>query len=122
VKTAVLLIGCIISGASGNLLLKSGMNTVGSPSAAGLSLVRWIMAVFMTPHILGGVVLYVVSFVIWLAILSMMDISKAYPLFVAGSFLIVMGIGATLLSEHLTPLRIVAGVLILAGVIVGSQT
>lgn len=121
-KTAALLIGTIVSGATGNLLLKAGMNTIGSPSEAGLPLLRWLLAVFTTPQILGGIVLYVGSFVMWLAVLSLMDISKAYPIFVAGSFLIVLGIGAALLSEHLTPLRILAGVLVLAGVVIGSQT
>jgi len=122
VKTALLLVGCIVTGASGNLLLKAGMNVVGSPGEAGLSLVAWLLRVFTTPQILGGIVLYVASFVLWLGVLSLMDISKAYPIFVAGSFLIVIGIGATLLSEHLTPLRIVAAILVMAGVIVGGQT
>ncbi len=121
-KTALLLVGCIVSGASGNLLLKAGMNVVGSPGEAGLSLFAWLLRVFMTPQILGGIVLYVASFVIWLAVLSLMDISKAYPIFVAGSFLIVMGIGATLLSEQLTPIRLVAAVLVMVGVIIGGQS
>lgn len=122
VKTALLLVGCIVTGASGNLLLKAGMNLIGTPGEAGLSLFSWLVRVFITPQILGGIVLYVASFVMWLAVLSLMDISKAYPIFVAGSFLIVIGIGATLLSEQLTPIRVLAAVLVLAGVVVGAQS
>lgn len=122
VKTALLVVGCIVSGASGNLLLKAGMNAVGSPSEAGLSMVAWLLKVFTTTQILGGIVLYVASFVMWLGVLSLMDISKAYPIFVAGSFLIVMGIGATLLSEQLTPMRVFAAIFVMAGVIMGGQS
>ncbi len=73
------------------------------------------------PQIVGGIVLYVASLVMWLAVLSLMDISKAYPLFVGGSFLIVMIAGATLLDEHIRLIRIIAALLALAGVIIGSQ-
>lgn len=121
-RSVLLMACCIVTGAGGNLLLKAGMNKVGTPFGSGEPMLGYFIRVFTTPHILAGIALYVSSFVVWLVVLSTMDISKAYPFFVAGSFLIVMVAGGTLLVERLTAARIVAAAFILGGIILGSRT
>ena len=87
-KALMILIN-IVFAAGGNLLLKHGMNAAGSVADTHLPLLQYAFQTFTRPQILLGIALYIISFVLWLALLSMMDISIVYPIFVSGAFLIV---------------------------------
>jgi multidrug transporter EmrE-like cation transporter len=71
---------------------------------------------------LTGTAFYGVSFLVWLAILTRQEVSAAYPLIV-GLTLLFLSLGSTmLLAENLTLTRIVGMCLILAGVILLTQS
>ena len=56
----------------------------------------------------------------WIAALSKLDLSTAYP-FVAASFALVLVLSAIVFDERLTGPKIIGAVLIVIGLIVGSQ-
>ena len=106
----------IVCGAGGNLLLKYGMNAAGSIADTHLPLLQYALQTFLRPQILLGILLYILSFVLWLALLSMMDISIVYPVFVSGAFLIVTLGSIFLFGEHVTALRILGTAVVALGI------
>lgn len=66
------------------LLLKAGTNAVGhfSFTADNVLPVGWKLAT--QPYILGGMVCYAVSLVVWIMALSRVEVSIAYPMLSVG--------------------------------------
>ena len=118
----LLLLGCIILAPAGNLLLKWGMNECGSITETNLSVVQYYLDVLSKPQVLVGTVIYIVSALLWLAVLGMMDITAAYPIFVSGAFLIVTIAAVVLLQEHVNLVRILGILVMLLGIFLVSQS
>jgi multidrug transporter EmrE-like cation transporter len=111
--------GLILSGvllnAAAQLLLKSGTNSVGqfSFTSANILPVGWRLAT--EPHIVGGLVCYVVSVIVWILALSRVEVSIAYPMLSIGY--VVNAIAAWyLFDESITFMRIAGIGIIIAGV------
>lgn len=95
--------------------LKAGMSGAGvrETLAEPFSL-RTILGVLTDKYVLGGFMLYGLGAVVWLAVLSKLDVSKAYPLVGLG-FVFTVAIGY-LLGEQVTLPRVIGVALICAGV------
>ena len=117
-----LLLGCIILAPTGNLLLKWGMSESGSIAEAQRGIVQYYASVFTKPQILVGAVIYLCSALMWMAVLSMMDISAVYPIFISAAFLIVTVAAAVLFGEHINAVRILGIVIVIVGLLVVSQS
>ena len=113
-----LLIGCILLTAGGNLILKVGMNRMGPLSESSLALPAYALRTALQPAILIGLACYVLSFVMWLGLLSVAQISTVYPIFVSAAFTLVMGASVALLGEQMTLPRIIGTVTVLIGIII----
>ena len=74
-----------------------------------------IRAVALNAGILGGLALYGLGTVLWLAVLSRAELSQAYP-FVGLSFVLTAIFGAILFHEPLSPSRIAGIAAIVIGV------
>jgi multidrug transporter EmrE-like cation transporter len=107
----IMLLVSVSLGAAGQLCLKYGVTLLGE----GATPIAVIKGIF-TPYIFGGFVCYGLSSLIYLNVLSKLDLSYAYP-FVALSFVVVTFASWYLLDETLPLLRIVGLALILAGVL-----
>lgn len=118
----LLLLGCIILAPAGNLLLKWGMNECGSITETNMSVVRYYLDVLSKPQVLVGTVIYIVSALLWMAVLGMTDISAAYPIFVSGAFLIVTVAAVLLFQEHVNLVRILGMFVVLLGIFLVSQS
>jgi multidrug transporter EmrE-like cation transporter len=96
-------------------LLKAGMASHAVKTASTNSPSIWkLLAIFTQPHVIGGFVLYGLGAVVWLAVLSRWDVSKAYP-FVGIGFALTALIGL-FIGEQVGPLRASGVILICAGV------
>jgi multidrug transporter EmrE-like cation transporter len=104
--------------ASAQLLFKYGMSrsSMSAASAGGPLTARFLMAVALNPGVVLGLVCYAVSAVLWLVVLSRIDLSQAYP-FVGGGFLITMFGGVLLFGEVLSAPRLFGTALVVAGII-----
>ncbi len=118
----LLLLGCIILASTGNLLLKWGMNECDSITETNLGIVQYYLSILAKPQILVGAVIYIISALLWLAILGMMDISAAYPIFVSGAFLIVTVAAILFFREHVNWVRIVGILVVVLGIFIVSQS
>jgi len=116
------LVSCTIITPVGNLLLKWGMNQCGSITDTNLGVVQYYLGVLSKPQVLVGAVIYIISALLWLAVLGMMDISAAYPIFVSGAFLIVTVAAILLFQEHVNLVRILGILVVLLGIFLVSQS
>ena len=74
----------VILNAIAQLLLKAGTNSVGQIELAAGSLAPVATRLAFEPHILGGMLCYGVSLIVWLIGLSRIEVSVAYPMLSLG--------------------------------------
>lgn len=103
-------------------MLKAGMNQVGSVELGDIDAVaRLVLKVFLTPALLTGVLLYILSSFFWLIGLSQVELSYAYP-FVGLAYVLVVLFSWLFLKESVTLIRWAGVMLIVAGVFLVSRT
>ena len=115
-----LIITGVLLNAAAQLLLKAGTRTLGVIDPRNGALLSSALGVATEPHILGGVVCYVVSLAVWIVALSRVEVSVAYPMLSLGY--IVNAVAAWwLFGEVLSPMKLAGMLIILAGVFVLSR-
>ena len=100
----------VLLSACAQLLLKIGVTKTGEIESS----VSGIFKILFTPSVFFGVCIYGFSVLIWLWVLSRVELSLAYP-FVGLSFTFTLGFGYFLLDESINPARIIGTLLIAAG-------
>jgi multidrug transporter EmrE-like cation transporter len=108
--------GCVLFAGGGNLLLKSGMRQMGSVSETDLPKLQYALQTLLKPQIMVGIVLYVASFVMWLSLLSMMDISMVYPIFVSAAFILVSIGSIVWFGEPMNGMRVLGTLVVMLGI------
>jgi len=112
----------IAMSAVAQVLLKAGMTGAGVRGAiaegAALGIVR---AVLLSPGVMGGLLLYGLGTVLWLAVLARAELSQAYP-FVGLSFVLTAAMGYFLFADAMTAGRIAGIALIVAGVVLVGRS
>ncbi len=106
-----LLVVAILFSTTGELFFKKGMTAVGGLEFTLPGLVR----TFMTWQVLLGFALFFTGAVVWLKVLSLADLSWAYPMLALGYPLVVIE-SRVLLGEPVDAARIIGSLVILAGV------
>ena len=94
------------------LMMKIGMAGARGSHATGMAMAVRIAS---NPYVVAGFAAYGVGAVLWLLVLSRIELSVAYPLVSLG-FVFVAILSWLVLGEHLPPLRLAGLVLIIAGV------
>jgi uncharacterized membrane protein len=112
-KTFLLAISSILVSVLAQFLLKQGMATAKTNPVSG-----WAdpMTFMFQPYIMAGFVAYGLGALLWLQVLAVWDVSKAYPLVGLG-FVVATGVGI-LLGEAVGPQRLAGVLLICAGIVV----
>lgn len=106
-------------GVIGQFFIKKGMNLIGDTVAG--STFAFFFKAFTSPFVLGGLTLYGVSLLIWLVVLSKVNLSLAYPL-ISISYVLVLFVSWLFLNEAVPAMRWVGVGLIMAGVFFISRT
>lgn len=112
-KGLILILLSVGLSALAQIAMKAGVSGASAPPASGL--LGSYLAMLTSPRVLLGLACYGLGALIWLRVLTMMDVSQAYP-FVALGFVLTMVLGFVLLGEtpHLT--RLLGAGFILVGV------
>ena len=104
----------------GQLILKWQVSQAGPlPTATG-GKVTFLLHLCLNPWVASAFVAAFVAALCWMAALSKMELSHAYP-FVGMTFVFVLIGSCFILGETVTPLKITGSALILLGIIVASQ-
>lgn len=99
----------------GQLLLKMGMLRVGKFSFNISTLVHQYVKILLNPFVIAGLVGFFISMLIWLYVLSRMELSLAYP-FVALNYVLILFGSYFLFKEAITPMKVIGVVVIIIGV------
>ncbi len=99
----------------GQLLLKMGMLRVGKFSFNMSTLVNQYVKILLNPFVIAGLVSFFVSMLIWLYVLSRMELSLAYP-FVALNYILILFGSYFLFRETITVYKMIGVVVIIVGV------
>jgi multidrug transporter EmrE-like cation transporter len=110
----------ILCGVYGQMILKWQAGRAGElPGAAGSGL-SYLLKLLVNPWVLTSLAAAVVALFAWMGALSRLDLSRVYP-FVSASFVLVLICSAIFFDEALTTPKVVGALLIVVGLIVGSQ-
>ena len=114
-----ILLFAVALAATGQLLLKNGMNSAKSASqTSGRSL---LLSAATSPWVLGGLVVFAVSAVAWLVTLSRVPLSVAYP-FNALGYVLILVASTVILHERANACTWFGTLLVVGGLIVVVTT
>ncbi|HWY63124.1 MAG TPA: EamA family transporter [Rhizomicrobium sp.] len=109
---ALLLMVSIALSATAQLVLKLGAGAL--RTAGGDAIGPTLVSIASSPLLIGGLAMYGVSALVWIKVLSQLELSAAYP-FVGLSFIFVLIASAAFLHEHITMERALGTALITIG-------
>lgn len=121
-KSLILILLSIGLAVAGQIYLKIGMTQVGAIDSE--SLILWketLVKVFGMFHVWFGLILYGLSAISWLVVLSRVDLSFAYP-FAALGYVAVVLVSPLFLREVVSPLRWMGVLTICLGVIMVARS
>lgn len=108
-------------GVVGQISLKMGMERLGTLDVSGpANIMQTAFHVFTAPLVLLGLGFYGLGAVVWLAVLSRLDVSLAYPL-LALNFVLVPLLAWLILGEHVPSGRWFGVAIVLVGVTIISR-
>jgi multidrug transporter EmrE-like cation transporter len=103
------------------LSLKVGMEKIGHFDLTFANVFPTLWQVFTSFWIWFGIAIYVISLIVWFFVLSRIEVSIAYPLTSLGYVLSAV-LAYYLLGEHISFLRMLGILIILAGVFVVARS
>lgn len=113
-----LLLLSVAMGATGQFLFRLGMKSYGQVSAGGAF--RELFSIALTPAIFIGFILFGMSSVVWLSVISKSELSSAYPMVSLG-YVLTLVLSKVFLNEQISMFKVLGTVLIICGVIFISR-
>jgi multidrug transporter EmrE-like cation transporter len=111
----------VIGGAVGQILLKKGMTTMGPLTLSGKDLLSTLWRMGTNPYVIIGLAIYVCGTVFWLAALSRVYLSFAYP-FASLSYVVMLAASWLLFQEDISLVRLIGTAVVALGVIIISRS
>ncbi len=119
-KNLLLIIMTVMINTTGQFVIKTGVNRIGKISIRE-DFFGTILKAFTSWIIIGGFGLYFLSAIIWIIILSRVELSWAFPI-LSLSYVITVLISPLLLHETFSPQRLLGTLVICVGVFLVSRT
>ena len=110
----------VVTSTVGQLLLKIGMNNMGSITLSSNQFLSTSWKMATNPHVFIGLVIYLAGTIFWLAALSRVDLSYAYP-FASLSYVVMLVASWMMFDEKITLGRFLGTVVIGIGVLLISR-
>lgn len=114
----------LLSGASavaGNLLLKSGINGLGSFELEPRTIVTTLLKFAGSWQILLGFFFYAFSSLLYLKLLTSGEVTRIYPAVVSYMFIMLLLFGGLFLKESITISKVVGVLIIIIGIFAASR-
>jgi multidrug transporter EmrE-like cation transporter len=120
IVTLFFILTSVLLSVSAQILLKHGMTSKPVQMALTSNPIDAIIEISTNMSIIGGISAYASSMVVWLFVLSKVDVSTAYP-FVGIGFIGTMLFAHYFLGESITTFKMIGTVLIFLGVVFISR-
>ena len=112
----IFIISSVLLNAFAQILLKAGMKQVGNIDLKN-NIMNTCISIAFNPYIISGFIAYGVSILLWLWVLSKVDVSLAYP-FQALGYIVVTILAWIIFQENISYIRIIALLFITIGLII----
>ena len=120
-SSVMLILLSISIAVTGQILLKIGIDRIGVVGFGSMKAFTSLFSgIIRSPMVLTGLFLYFISAAIWLVILSMVDLSFAYP-FIGFTYVMVLVLSKFVLKEEVNPIRWIGAFIITVGVVIISR-
>lgn len=101
---------------------KKGMNVIGEFTYRGFNpALHYVGDVVSNPWIMIGLVIIIIETVLWIAVLSKIDLSLAFPL-ASSSYVFILLVSAFILHEQVSVNRVIGTVLIMIGIVIVTKS
>jgi drug/metabolite transporter (DMT)-like permease len=117
-KPVWLLLTSVVSASLGQILFKRGVLVSGEVNLK-ISVIGELIKLLFNPLVFSGLILYIISTLLWLIALSKTTLNFAYP-FTILTFVLVMLSSRVIFLENIPSLRYVGFVLICLGIFLSS--
>lgn len=117
-----LLLISVVCNTSANMLLKGGVEKLGGLTLSKTNIAADLLRAATSPYIFAGLVLYGLSFILWLRVLSTNDLSRVYPIFVTFVFILTTLGSAKIFGEHISIQRIAGLAISIVGIYLIART
>lgn len=117
---ALVLTGVLLNAAA-QLLLKAGTNAIGHFEYSAANVLPIGIKVAQQPHILGGLMCYAISVVVWILALSRVEVSIAYPMLSLG-YVVNAAAAYFLFGEDVNAMRMAGIFVIIVGVVLVARS
>src|ERR1700682_1308406 len=104
----------------GQLVIKWQVINAGAFPDVPLQKVRFLSHLFVNPWVISAMVAAVLASVAWMAAMTKLQLSHAYP-FMSATFVLVLALSGIIFHEPITTPKILGLGLIVLGIVVGSQ-
>lgn len=115
----LMILASVLLNAIAQLLIRKGMLVVGTVSVTNFS--QNLVPMLLNPWLWGAMLSYAISILLWMSVLSKVEVSFAYP-FLSIGYIFAAIVGYMVFNEHLSMTRILGIVVICIGVILISRS
>ena len=116
ISNLIFIISSVLLNALAQILLKAGMKQFGNIELKN-NIINTSISIALNPYIITGFISYGISIILWLWVLSKVDVSLAYP-FQALGYIVVTILAWLIFQEDITLTRIIALIFISIGLII----
>ena len=116
----IYIIGTILFTVYGQIILKWRVSLVGDMPLDFFDKILFLLSIAINPWIISSLICAFLAFLCWMAAMTKFDLSYAYP-FMSLSFVLVLISSVLLFNEPLSVFKVIGMILIMAGIVVGSQ-
>jgi drug/metabolite transporter (DMT)-like permease len=111
----------VMLNAAAQLLLKAGVKDIGIIQLSPATILNAGLKLAFEPHIVGGLLCYVISVVVWILALSRVPVSIAYPMLSLG-YVVTAFIAWAFMGEAVNAMRISGIAVIIVGVFLVARS
>ncbi len=116
-----LILSSVALNAFAQLFIRQGMLKLGKISLNAEQIFNMILAVFTNIYLLAGMFSYAISIILWMVVLSKVNVSIAYP-FLSIGYIITAVLAYFILQEPLTLQKIIGILIICLGVFILTRS
>ena len=119
--TILLIVISVLLNCAAQLCMKKGMMSIGEISGGMQGLIAAMPSMIMNGYLWLSLFCYGLSFLLWMVVLSKVDVSYAYP-FLSIGYILSAVVGYYAFGENVTPIRILGIIVICIGVVLISRS
>ena len=112
----IFIVTSVLLNALAQILLKAGMKNFSNIDLKN-NITQTVLSISLNPYIISGFISYGISIILWLWVLSKVDVSLAYP-FQALGYIVVTILAWLVFQENINLIRIIALIFISLGLII----